>query len=62
MKEKRVKLRADKDAMSIDFQTSSLNVLETIYWCTKGTDLPRSNQITIRTSGRPNVILLSVTL
>lgn len=56
MKEKRVKLGAAKDLVSWDFQTTRLDVPETIYWCTKGTEL-RSNQITIRTSGRPYITL-----
>lgn len=56
MQKRRVMLRGAEHLASFDFGTNSLNVPETIFWCTKGTEL-RSNQITIRTSGRPNIYI-----
>lgn len=60
-KTKKIKLRLKNDGASLAFQPKRLEVLETIFWCTDRTQQCRSNQIIVRTSGRPNVIY-SVTL
>lgn len=45
-------LKLKKDNVSLEFQTSPLAVPETTYWCSNGNKSKRSNQVTVRTSGR----------
>ncbi|XP_010734566.3 uncharacterized protein LOC104923228 [Larimichthys crocea] len=49
---KRIVLRSKDNPKSLSFQSKDLNVQETIYWCTDSTQQRRSNQITVRTSGK----------
>ncbi len=55
-RKKKIKLRLKKDSVSIVFQPRSLDVPETIFWCTDAAQEVRSNQITVKTSGRSTVI------
>ncbi|KAK9530570.1 hypothetical protein VZT92_012062 [Zoarces viviparus] len=48
---KKIALRLEKDNASAVFQPLSLKVPETVFWCTDTKQL-RSNQITVRTSGK----------
>ncbi|XP_076615406.1 sialoadhesin [Chaetodon auriga] len=47
---RRIVLRLKNDSKSLDFQPRSLNVPETIFWCTDRLEQSRSNQIIVRTS------------
>ncbi|KAM6897916.1 uncharacterized protein FYW49_019142 [Xenentodon cancila] len=49
---KTIKLKLTEDSVSFDFQPRSLNVPETMFWCTDSTEECRSNQITIWTTDK----------
>lgn len=55
---KKIKLKLRNDSLSVVFQPKRLNVPEIIFWCTDTNEQHRSNQITVRTSGRPTFILM----
>lgn len=48
-----IKLRVEDSPVRLDF-SKALSVPETIFWCVDQMETCRSNQVTIRTSGRPN--------
>lgn len=52
---KKIKFRQD-NGNTLVFQTSNLEVPETIFWCTDQAEQSRSNQIVLRASGRLTVI------
>lgn len=49
----KIVLNVKDNPVRLDFDTS-LSVPETIFWCIDQMETCRSNQVTIRTSGRPN--------
>ena len=55
---KKIQLKLRNDSVSVVFQPKRLDVPETVFWCTDKTEQNRSNQITVRTSGRPTFILM----
>ncbi|XP_045924863.1 uncharacterized protein LOC123982933 isoform X2 [Micropterus dolomieu] len=49
---RRIALKLKNDSVNLAFQTYRLVVPETIFWCTDRNQDHRSNQITVRTSGK----------
>lgn len=54
---RKILLKTEDNTDSLDFQPRSLEVPETIFWCTDRYQQIRSNQITVWTSGRPTLII-----
>jgi len=57
-RQRKILLKLQNDSVTFTFQANKLAHPETIFWCTDKPQSCRSNQITVRTSGRPAIHLI----